>query len=209
VARYFKDHARLRPLTYAKSSDKFRAWCSANGVRSVDNVTLAQLVAFRSHLAGSPKRGAKPTGKRGPKRETAAPRAASAVNVKIRSIKVVLGYLRRVGLLPKLSRDDLTGGLAGPRGRARRSPVPSASPNRGAPTGSLCPRRRDLQVNARRAARRPPDGGAACPLALPSPPKSRVLLGEHGAGDARVRYHRFEPHFINDRSCGAGWAAGS
>ncbi len=108
-------------------------------------------MAFRSHLAGSPKPGAKPTGKRGPKRETAAPRAASAVNVEIRSIKVVLGYLRSVGLLPKLSRDDLTGGLAGPRGRARRSPVPSASPNRGAPTGSLCPRRRDLQVNARRA----------------------------------------------------------
>lgn len=114
VARYFKDHARLRPLTaktYAKASDKFRAWCSAYGVRSVDNVTLAQLVAFRSHLAGSPKRGAKPTGKRGAKRETAAPRAASAVNVEIRSIKVVLGYLRRVGLLPKLSRDDLTDGL--------------------------------------------------------------------------------------------------
>jgi integrase len=114
IARYFRDHPRLRPLTsatYLKATNKLEAWCAATGLRSADHLTLAHLVAFRSHLASAPKRGAKARSKRGTKVDQDVTRAASSVNVEIRSIKVVLSYLRRVGLLPRLSRDDLTDGL--------------------------------------------------------------------------------------------------
>jgi integrase len=109
VERYFRD-ARVRPRTaaiYRKTTDKLIAFAP----RSADALTPPILVAFRAELARQPKRGAAKGGRRGASKTKAEPRAAGAVNVELRSIKVVLTYLRRLGLLPKISRDDITDSL--------------------------------------------------------------------------------------------------
>jgi len=111
VDRYFKDHPRLRERTretYAKAAAKLKDWCAAQGVRSADQVTAAHLEAFRTSLAKAPRQRQAAGASRGKRKGTSEPRAASAVNVDLRSTKVLLGYLRRVGLLPKISRDDVT-----------------------------------------------------------------------------------------------------
>ena len=114
IARYYTDHPRLRDrtrTTYQKATNKLKDWLGASGVRSADALTLAHLVAFRSSIASAPRQSQARGAKRGARKTTTKPRAASAVNVEIRSIKVALGYLRRVGLLPKISRDDISDGL--------------------------------------------------------------------------------------------------
>jgi len=114
IDRYYTDHPRLRErtrATYQTATNKLKDWLAKGGVRSADTLTLAHLVAFCSTLAGAPRQRQASGAGRGARKATSKPRAASAVNVEIRSVKVVLGYLRRVGLLPKISRDDITDGL--------------------------------------------------------------------------------------------------
>lgn len=114
ISKYFEDHPRLRPRTqstYQLGTDKLVAWCLASGIKSADKLTLAHLMSFRSRLSVSARLRNAPGAKRGGKADTPKPRAPAAVNVEIRSVKAVLRYLRGVGLLPKLSRDDIADGL--------------------------------------------------------------------------------------------------
>jgi len=114
IDRYFDDHPRLRERTrstYKKGTDKLKAWCGARGIKSADALTLAHLVAFRSALANEKRQRQAKDGKRGAREATDRARTPTAVNVEIRSVKVALGYLRKLGLLPKLTRDDLSDGL--------------------------------------------------------------------------------------------------
>lgn len=114
IARYYADHPRLRPRTrstYQKGTDKLLEWCTAQGIKSADTLTLAKLVGFRSWLSGAKRQRSAPGAPRGARETTETPRAPAAVNVQIRSVKAVLRYLRSVGLLPRLSRDDLADGL--------------------------------------------------------------------------------------------------
>lgn len=39
------------------------------------------------------------------------PRSASAINIELRAIRTILGYLRKLGLLPHIDTDDLKDGI--------------------------------------------------------------------------------------------------
>ncbi len=122
IGRYFKDHARLRPKTvqaYRGATDKLEAWAAGEGIDSADDLTRAHLLSFRAELANAPKQApiapelddkGKPTGpraKRGAKQATDKARSAHSVNRELRSLRTVLGYVRDLDLLPKVSHDDL------------------------------------------------------------------------------------------------------
>lgn len=113
IARYYEDHPHLRPRTievYEVATKKLTAWAPKAGVKSADDLTGPKLVAFRASLVKAPLR-ARVKGKRGATGETAKPRSPNSINKELRSARTVLGYLRRLGLLPKLSADELADGL--------------------------------------------------------------------------------------------------
>jgi integrase len=113
--RYFKDHERLRKGTlgiYRRAADKLASWGAKAGVRSADDLTGPHLVAFRASLVREPLNAPVKGGKRGKRQAAEQTRAPTTVNSELRAIGTVLGYLRRLGLLPKVSSDDLSDGLA-------------------------------------------------------------------------------------------------
>lgn len=115
VKRYYDDHPRLgkRTLaTYRSATDKLEAWCELAGVRTVDDLTHERLRKFAVTLADEgrqvPARG---KGARGKRKATSKPRSANTVNRELRSVRTVLGYVRSLKLLPKMSSDDLKDAL--------------------------------------------------------------------------------------------------
>jgi len=113
--RYFKDHERLRPGTlgiYRRAADKLAAWAAKAGVKSADDLKGPHLVAFRASLVREPLNAPVKGGKRGKRAAAATTRAPASVNGELRAIGTVLGYLRRLGLLPKISGDELGDALA-------------------------------------------------------------------------------------------------
>jgi len=50
-------------------------------------------------------------GKGGQQRKTKDPRSASTINIELRAIRTILGYLRKLGLLPHIDTDYLKDGL--------------------------------------------------------------------------------------------------
>jgi integrase len=107
---YFDAHGRLRPRTltiYRHAADKLERWGARSGTKSGDDLTRAKLLAFRESLIREPKRVASPGGKRGAYKSTGGPRSHAAVNQELRAIRTVLGYVRDLDLLPKLTHDDL------------------------------------------------------------------------------------------------------
>lgn len=114
VDRYWDDHPELRDRTleiYRAAAAKLLAWAKRTGLRSADDVTGPRLLAFRAQLAREPKRVHDKGGKRGQQRSTDERRSPSTVNVELRAVRTILGYLRRLGLLPRVSTDDLRDGL--------------------------------------------------------------------------------------------------
>lgn len=114
IARYYEDHPHLRERTvevYQTATKKLTAWGTKAGVKSADDLNGPKLVAFRASLVKEPLRTRALGGKRGEMRATDKPRSTHTINRELRSARTVLGYLRRLGLLPKLSADDLTDGL--------------------------------------------------------------------------------------------------
>lgn len=114
IDRYYEDHPELRAGTvgvYKRATDKLKAWAAATGVRSADDLTGPRIVAFRASLVKEPLRAAAAGGKRGARKSTLAARSASSVNRDLRAIGTTLGYVRRLGLLPHVSSDDLKDGL--------------------------------------------------------------------------------------------------
>jgi len=121
--RYFKDHERLRPGTlgiYRRAADKLAAWGAKAGVKSADDLTGAHLVAFRASLVREPLNAPVKGGPRGKRSAAVQTRAPASVNAELRAIGTVLGYLRRLGLLPKVSSDALSDGLAKLAGNVER-----------------------------------------------------------------------------------------
>ena len=113
IARYYEDHPHLRERTvevYQVATKKLAAWGTRAGVKSADDLTGPKLVAFRASLVKAPLR-ARVKGKRGATGETERTRSPNSINKELRSARTVLGYLRRLGLLPKLTADELTDGL--------------------------------------------------------------------------------------------------
>lgn len=114
VKRYFDDHPQLSQETltlYRAATNKFLAWATKAGLESVDDVDKGKLVAFSAALAKEPKRVSRPGGSRGERAIGRTLRSAHTVNRELRSLGASLRYLRRLGLLPKLSSDDINDGL--------------------------------------------------------------------------------------------------
>lgn len=110
VQRYYDAHPQLRERTlaeYKAVTDKLLAWASRNGVHSADYLTRAKLLSFRESLLNAPKRRAAKRAKRGAFRETKERRAPATVNRELRGVRVVLGYLAELDLLPKIHEGDL------------------------------------------------------------------------------------------------------
>lgn len=113
IARYYEDHPHLRERTvevYQAATKKLTAWAAKAAVKSADDLTGPKLVAFRASLVKAPLR-ARVKGKRGATGETERARSPNSINKELRSARTVLGYLRRLGLLPKLTADELADGL--------------------------------------------------------------------------------------------------
>lgn len=114
IAQYFRDHARLRPRTleiYRGATGKLEAWATKHGIRTADDLTGPRLVALRAELAKEKRTVHQKGGKRGALKVTQEPRSPASVNVELRAIGTVLTYLRRLGLLARLSSDDIRDGL--------------------------------------------------------------------------------------------------
>jgi integrase len=110
IKRYHDAHPHLRDRTrtvYERSTDKLLMWASGHGVESADQLTRAKLLAFREQLIAEPKLVAAPNAKRGTYVPSNARRASVSVNQELRSVRTVLGYLRDLDLLPRLTHDDL------------------------------------------------------------------------------------------------------
>lgn len=123
LERYFDDNSpNLRPrtlATYKRTTDAFALWCDGQRI-TPDTLALSHLVAFRAHLSKAPLLSQAKGAKRGARKAKSKPRSGMAVNVHVRSLKVVLNYLRRLGLLPRLDRDAVSDGL-----RILATPKPS------------------------------------------------------------------------------------
>jgi len=110
VGRYYEAHQQLRPKTlasYKAATDKLLDWAAKNGVQSADDLTRARLIGFREKLIAEPKQVAAPKAKRGTRRATRERRSAHSVNRELRGVRVVLGYLAELDLLPKIHEGDL------------------------------------------------------------------------------------------------------
>lgn len=114
VDQYFRDHPELRAGTlglYRQAADKLLGWAVKAGVRSADDLTGPRLVAFRAELVKEPLRVPVAGGKRGAMKVTDQRRSAVTINRELRSARTILGYLRKLGLLPKVTSDELTDSL--------------------------------------------------------------------------------------------------
>jgi integrase len=114
IDRYFEDHPDLRDATregYKATAEKFRAWAKRTGLRSADEVTGPKVAAFRAELVKERRQVHVKGGKRGAVKITTEPRSPHTVNRELRAIGTVLAYLRRLGLLPRLTTDALRDAL--------------------------------------------------------------------------------------------------
>lgn len=111
---YYRDHPQLRPATleaYQGATKKFLAWAGRVGLKSADDVTGPRLVAWKAEVVREPKLKRARGKKRGSQQATAEPRSPYTINRELRSVGTVLQYLRRLGLLPRITSDDLADGL--------------------------------------------------------------------------------------------------
>lgn len=114
MTRYRDDHPHLRPRTleiYDAVAAKFKAWAKRVHLASADDINGARLLSFRAQLARAPGTVHQKGGKRGQQVSTEKSRSASTVNIELRALRAMLGYLRKLGLLPRVTTDDLRDGL--------------------------------------------------------------------------------------------------
>lgn len=108
--------AGLREKTrkgYRAATNALTAWARGEKVVLGDELRGEHLAALRVHLMNKPLR-APSAGKgkgRGKREETARKRAARSVNRELRAIKTVLEHLRRLGLVPFVTRDAIADNL--------------------------------------------------------------------------------------------------
>lgn len=114
IGRYFEDHPHLSTRTqqiYKAGAGKLLAWAKRIRLESADDLDGSKLVAFRATLVKETRQVHVEGGKRGELKATDERRAPATVNAELRAIGTVLTYLRRLGLLPRLSSDALSDGL--------------------------------------------------------------------------------------------------
>lgn len=114
IKTYYDDHPQLRDKTleaYKGATKKFLAWATKVGLKSADDVTGPRLVAWKAEVVKEPKLARAKGKKRGSQQATTEPRSPYTINRELRSVGTVLQYLRRLGLLPRITSDDLADGL--------------------------------------------------------------------------------------------------
>lgn len=98
--------------TYQQAIERFRAWCASEAITDTHALDGPALARLRDYLIRLPKlRAAKGKG-RGRYRPTPKPRGPVTVNRELRSIGTLLNAWRLRGLVPNLSRDAISDGLA-------------------------------------------------------------------------------------------------
>lgn len=97
--------------TYRQGVNRFRTWAEQNSVPVTENLTTADLEAFREYLSTRGRRVAVSNKKRGAKEDSAKPQSPFSINRDLRSVKVMLNHWRRKRKLPYLSRDDIADSL--------------------------------------------------------------------------------------------------
>ncbi|HEX4335579.1 MAG TPA: hypothetical protein VH062_06665 [Polyangiaceae bacterium] len=111
IERYYEDHPELRPATvqaYRDATKKLMAWAARQGVTTGDDLTGPLLLGFRASLVKERKT------VRGPKRTRVAldaRRSPHSANRELRAVGTVLTYVRRLGLLPRLTLEGIRDGL--------------------------------------------------------------------------------------------------
>lgn len=116
IERYFDDQPHLSERTrkvYRLATDRLAAFAARHRIELADDLTGPRLVAFRAELAKAARQAPAARARRGAHRPAASGRVRSAhtVNKELRSVATVLTYLRRLGLLPRLTGDDIRDGL--------------------------------------------------------------------------------------------------
>ncbi|HEX5658649.1 MAG TPA: hypothetical protein VFX59_15705 [Polyangiales bacterium] len=113
IARYYRAHPHLSPrsvLDYGLATDKLFSWATRVNIRVADDLTRAKLMEFRETLIREPKKVTVKGAKRGARGSSLSRRAPHSVNGELRKVRTVLGYLRKIDLLPRLTNDDLKDG---------------------------------------------------------------------------------------------------
>jgi len=114
IEEYFATRTRLSPRTartYREGTDRLAAWARETGVQVTEDLTTVRLATFRERLSNEPRRQAQSGAKRGTWAEGAGTRSPYTVNRDLCSVKALLNYWRRLGLVPQLDRDEITDAL--------------------------------------------------------------------------------------------------
>jgi integrase len=111
IERYYEDHPELRPATvqaYRDATKKLTAWAARQGITSGDDLTGPLLLGFRATLVREKKTVRGPNGTRV---AIDARRSPHSANRELRAVGTVLTYVRRLGLLPRLTLEGIHDGL--------------------------------------------------------------------------------------------------
>lgn len=101
--------AELRPgtmRTYRSPIAAFRAWCAANQIHTVDQITARVLASYRTHVIARPRRQKKKGGKRTDVITTQERRSSSAINGELRTIRSVLQTMHDAERLPSITSSE-------------------------------------------------------------------------------------------------------
>jgi len=108
--QYFADHPKLRERTragYRKAAAALADFLRKRKITTLDEITRPVLISFRASLVGAKKQTPEVGGKSGARVETDELRSPHTINRELRHVRVVLGYLRELNMLPRCSLEDL------------------------------------------------------------------------------------------------------
>lgn len=129
VEQYFTDHAgRLRASSvqvYRIAADELLAFASERRIKRADDLRGEHLEAFRTWALARPRQNAARGEKRGARRPSGKRRSVVTANQRLRSVRTILTALRRLGLVPLLTSDDIKDRL-----RSEREPASLPAPLR-------------------------------------------------------------------------------
>lgn len=111
LEKYYAAHKILNPGTvsiYRRATQRLIKWAAGPGkIKTADDLTRPKLMEFRTHIVNAPKLVAQAGEKPGTYAPTDEQRGANTINQDLRSTRTVLGYVRDLDLLPRLTHDDL------------------------------------------------------------------------------------------------------
>lgn len=106
---------------YRRASDNFVAWCLANEIRTVGQLTAERLHEYAPQLVLAPKKVPRKGGKRNERDPSQVTRSAFTSNKELRGLKTVLRWLSKIGVV-KIALSDITDALKQTTARANKDP---------------------------------------------------------------------------------------